>query len=181
MESKYDFRLYDLSHTSLVLLKEVSDILSKIDNDFISINEHCQRVIEDNIIEENFKNGIVLVNEPASAEEFAYSIRKFKKNALLYFRKIFSYSYIITKNNQYKRVIDYIDIILEYRKHQLEDLFNETEKMANEDLEFYVQLIPKDTVDEMADYCEVVPKNLSVELLKQEYNKVKKIGRIKYE
>ena len=181
MESKYDFRLYDLSHTSLVLLKEVSDILSKIDNDFISISENCQRVIEDNIIEENFKNGVLLVNEPASAEEFACSIKRFKKNDLLYFRKIFSYSYIITKNNKYKRVVDYIDIILEYRKHQLEDLFNEAEKMTKDDLEFYVQLIPKDTVDEMADYCEVVPKNLSVELLKQEYSKVKKIGRMKYE
>ena len=181
MESKYDFCLYDFKHTSLVLFKEVIDILSKVDNDFVSISDKCQRVIEDNIIEESFRDGVVFVNEPASAEEFAYSIRKFKKNDLLYFRKIFSYSYIITKNNQYKRVIDYIDIILEYRKHQLEDLFNEAEKMMNEDLAFYVQLIPKDIVDEMADYCEVVPKNLSVELLKQEYNKVKKIGRMKYE
>ena len=61
------------------------------------------------------------------------------------------------------------------------ELFNQTEKMTNEDLDFYVQLIPKDIVDEMADYCEIVPKNLSVELLKQEYNKVKKIGRMKHE
>lgn len=65
MKSKYNFCLYDLNHASLVLFKEVSDILSKVDNDFVSISENCQRVIEDNIIEENFKNGVLIVNEPA--------------------------------------------------------------------------------------------------------------------
>ena len=59
------------------IIKEVSDILSKIDNDFIVISESCKRVIEDNIIEESFRNDVVFVNEPASPEEFAYSIMKF--------------------------------------------------------------------------------------------------------
>ena len=80
MNSKYDFSLYSLKHTSLILFKEVSDILSKIDNDFIVISESCQRVMEDNIVEESYRCDVKFFNEPASAEEFAYSIMKFKKN-----------------------------------------------------------------------------------------------------
>ena len=178
MSSDYNFSLYSLKHTSLVLFKEVSDILSKIDNDFIVISESCKRVIEDNIIEESFRNDVVFVNEPASPEEFAYSIMKFKKNDLLFFRKVFSYSYMVTNDDKYKKVVDYIHVILEYRKHQLEDLFSASEKMPVDDLDFYVQLIPKDIVYEMADYCEVEPKNLSVGFLKEEYNKVKKLRRM---
>ena len=178
MERKFSFSLYSLEHRSLVLLKEISDVLRKVDITFSDLSERCQDVIEDNIIEESCRKDVVFVNEPASAEDFGYSIRNFKKNQLIELKELFSYTYGITKNNKYKRVVECIDIVLKYREQQLEFLFNQAESMESEDLDFYVQLIPRDTVEKMADYCCVEPKNLSVGYLKQEYNKVKTRGRI---
>lgn len=178
MERKYGFFLYGLKHTSLLLLKEVSDILSTVDSEFVKLSNSCQDVIEDNIIEESGRRDVIFINEAATAEEFAYSTKDLKKKEFLDFKEIFTLAYSVTKNNKYKRVIECIDIVLKYREHQLEFLFNQAESMESEDLDFYVQLIPRDTVEKMADYCEIEPKNLSVGYLKQEYNKVKTIGRM---
>ena len=101
-----------------------------------------------------------------------------KKENLFDLREIFGYGYAVTKKDEYKRVCECIDIILDYRGQLLESLFIQKNRMSDNDLNFYVKLIPQDIACKMADYCGVVPINLTVDLLKEEYSKVKRLGSV---
>ena len=49
--------------------------------------------------------------------------------------------------------------------------------MIAQDLELYISLIPKNIKDEIADYMQVIPRDITKEYLESEYNKVKSLGR----
>lgn len=178
MEKEFSFFLHDIDHTSLLLLKDVCDSLSKVDSRFLSLVRTCQNRIDENIENEYGRKDSNLGINPACPEEFGYAVRNLRKEDLFDLREIFGYGYAVTKKEDYKRVCECIDIILDYRGQLLESLFIQKNRMSSNDLDFYVQLIPQDIVSKMADYCGVVPKKLTVDLLKQEYNKIIKIGSV---
>lgn len=178
MNLDFNSFLRDIGHTSLLLLKEVTEVLSKVDNRFLSLVRICETRIEENIENEYGRKDSKLGSFPASPEEFGNSVRDLRKEELLDLREIFGYGYAVAKKEEYKRVCECIDIIFDYRGQLLETLFIQKDRMSSNDLGFYVQLIPQDIVNKMADYCGIESRSLTIDLLKKEYNKIMKIGSV---
>ena len=166
-----------LDYKSLVLLNQAcKDLKDCNSQDVLSIEELSEIFMKDEELEQDVKYNKILKRVPASGEEFAYSIKNFKTEYLWDLIEFFGYTYSITKKSKYYRVCECINIILKYRK-QLQDLaFSQCENMDMQDLELYLSLIPKNIKDEIADYMQVIPRDITKEYL-EEYGKVKSIGR----
>lgn len=92
------------------------------------------------------------------------------------FNRILWIYYSITKKAKYCRVCECINVVLKYRKQLQYLAFSQCENMDMQDIELYLNLIPKNIKDEIADYIQVIPRNVTKESL-EEYGKIKILGR----
>lgn len=171
-----------LEYKSLVLLNKACKDLKSCDNEAIlSIEKLSEIFMKDEELEQDAKYNIILKRIPASEEEFAYSVRNFKTEHLWDLIEFFGYAYSMTKVKEYYRVCECIDVVLKYRKQIKDLIFSQCDKMTVQDLELYISLIPKNIRDEVADYIQVYPRDITKEYLEEQYGNVKSIGSKKYE
>ena len=178
MKERFKNFISCLDYKSLVLLNQACNDLKVCDSqDILYIEELSNHFMKEEEIEQDVKYNNILKRISASSEEFAYSVKNFKIEYLLDLIEFFRQAYSVSKKKEYYRVCECINIILIYRRQITDLTFSQCNNMSMQDLNLYLSLIPKNIIDEVADYIQVIPRNITPEYLKQEYDKVKSLGR----
>ena len=179
MKESFEKFIHCLDYKSLVFLYQACADLRNFDNiDLSPIEELIIHFMEDEELEQDVKYNNILKRISATGEEFAYSVRDFKTEYLWDLCEFFEYAYSVSKNDDYHRTYECIILILRYRKEMLDLVFSKCKTMSTDDIRFYIELIPRDVLDKMGDYMLVPTRNITLDYLKDEFSKVKKVGSV---
>lgn len=150
----------------LFLINVCKDINKKsiIEEEIIEI---CERNIKDEEDDELGILGEVIYKSASKPKDFLQSIKDTETKNLLFFKLIFECAYFDSLNEQYKTVCEYIDLIVELRKKIVLLVLNHMEQLASYDQDYYISLLPKETLEQLSKYFEVKVEEITPRVLKR--------------
>lgn len=154
------------SRNQLFIIKACKDINKKstIEEEIIKI---CESEIKDDEQDELKILGGVIYKEPATSENFLKSIKDSNTKNLLFLKLIFRCAYFDSLNDEYRIVCDYIDLIIELRKKIVTLITNHIGKLSDSDQDYYINLLPKEILEQLSKYFEVKVEDITPRVLKR--------------